>query len=65
MSWRGSVRRFGVAVFWMLLMAGLQFKSAPQLLASRKEMYYTSHDDRSFLDGPAGLWCVNSEPLSR
>ncbi len=31
--------------------ANRQFKKAPRLLASAKDMHYTSHDGRKILDG--------------
>ncbi len=46
--------------FWMPFTANRQFKSAPRLLKGAKDMHYTSHDDRSVLDGTAGLWCCNA-----
>ena len=46
--------------FWMPFTANRQFKSAPRLLVSAKDMHYQSHDGRTILDGAAGLWCVNA-----
>lgn len=46
--------------FWMPFTANRQFKANPRLLATAKEMHYTSHDGRQILDGIAGLWCVNA-----
>jgi beta-alanine--pyruvate transaminase len=46
--------------FWMPFTANRQFKSAPRLFASAKDMYYTTVDGRQVLDGTAGLWCVNA-----
>ncbi len=46
--------------FWMPFTANRQFKSAPRLLASAKDMHYTTVDGRQVLDGTAGLWCVNA-----
>ncbi|MDQ3079390.1 MAG: aspartate aminotransferase family protein [Pseudomonadota bacterium] len=40
--------------------ANRQFKAAPRLLASAKDMHYRSDDGRLILDGTAGLWCVNA-----
>jgi beta-alanine--pyruvate transaminase len=45
---------------WMPFTANRQFKAAPRLLVSAKDMYYTSHDGRQILDGIAGLWAVNA-----
>lgn len=46
--------------WWMPFTANRQFKAAPRLLVSAKDMHYTSHDGRKILDGTAGLWCVNA-----
>jgi len=46
--------------FWMPFTANRQFKKAPRLLASAKDMHYTTVDGRQVLDGTAGLWCVNA-----
>ncbi|MDJ0972390.1 MAG: aspartate aminotransferase family protein [Kiloniellales bacterium] len=37
-----------------------RFKQNPLLLASAKDMHYTSVDGRPILDGTAGLWCCNA-----
>ena len=49
-----------LSAFWMPFSANRQFKQAPRLLVSAKEMHYTAHDGRKVLDGTAGLWCVNA-----
>lgn len=46
--------------FWMPFTANRQFKAEPRLLVSAKGMYYQTADERSILDGTAGLWCVNA-----
>lgn len=46
--------------WWMPFTANRQFKAAPRLLVSAKDMHYVSHDGREILDGAAGLWCVNA-----
>ena len=46
--------------FWMPFTANRQFKSAPRLLASAKDMHYTTVDGHEVLDGTAGLWCVQA-----
>ena len=46
--------------FWMPFTANRQFKAEPRLLKSARGMYFTSQDDRTILDGTAGLWCVNA-----
>jgi len=45
---------------WMPFTANKAFKARPRLLASAKDMHYTSDDGRRILDGTAGLWCVNA-----
>lgn len=46
--------------FWMPFTANRQFKSAPRMLVSARDMHYTSDDGRQILDGTAGLWCCNA-----
>jgi len=46
--------------FFMPFTANRQFKQAPRLLASAKDMHYVSVDGRKILDGTSGLWCVNA-----
>lgn len=46
--------------FWMPFTANRQFKKAPRLFKSAKDMYYTDVDGRQVLDGTAGLWCCNA-----
>ena len=46
--------------FWMPFTANRQFKSAPRLFASAKDMHYTTVDGQVVLDGTAGLWCVQA-----
>ena len=45
---------------WMPFTANKQFKAAPRLLVSARDMHYTTDDGRQILDGTAGLWCVNA-----
>lgn len=40
--------------------ANRQFKANPRILVSAKDMHFTTDDNRSILDGTAGLWCVNA-----
>lgn len=58
-----------LAAWWMPFTANRQFKAAPRLLVSAKDMHYASHDGRAILDGTAGLWCVNAghcrEPIAK
>ncbi|MFJ5486835.1 aspartate aminotransferase family protein [Hansschlegelia beijingensis] len=46
--------------FWMPFTANRQFKDAPRMLVSAKDMRYVAADGRKILDGTAGLWCVNA-----
>jgi len=46
--------------FWMPFTANRQFKKAPRMLVSARDMHYTSADGRQILDGTAGLWCCNA-----
>jgi len=46
--------------FFMPFSANRQFKQAPRLLASAKDMHYFTEDGRKILDGTSGLWCVNA-----
>ncbi|AUH34802.1 aspartate aminotransferase family protein [Paracoccus tegillarcae] len=49
-----------LGAFWMPFTSNRQFKSAPRMLVSAKDMHYTSADGRQILDGTAGLWCCNA-----
>ena len=40
---------------WIPFTANRQFKAAPRLLVSAKDMHYQTHDGRKVLDGIAGL----------
>jgi len=46
--------------FWMPFTANRQFKQAPRMLVSAKDMHYFSDDGRKVLDATSGLWCVNA-----
>ncbi|KFN41112.1 aspartate aminotransferase family protein [Arenimonas oryziterrae] len=46
--------------FWMPFTANRQFKQHSRLLASARDMHYTTVDGRQVLDGVAGLWCCNA-----
>ena len=46
--------------FWMPFTSNRQFKSAPRMLVSARDMHYTAADGRDILDGTAGLWCCNA-----
>ena len=64
-----SARDYDLEPFWMPFTANRQFKAAPRILVSAKDMHYTAEDGRKVLDGSAGLWCVNAghcrEPIVR
>ncbi|MER8915722.1 aspartate aminotransferase family protein [Mesorhizobium sp. M0761] len=49
-----------LSAFWMPFTANRQFKQAPRMFVSAKDMHYTTSDGRKVLDGTAGLWCVNA-----
>jgi beta-alanine--pyruvate transaminase len=46
--------------FWMPFTANRQFKQAPRMLVSAKDMHYFTDDGRKVLDATSGLWCVNA-----
>ncbi len=46
--------------YWMPFTANRQFKAAPRILVSAKDMHYVTDDGRRVLDGIAGMWCVNA-----
>ncbi|MGN6583105.1 MAG: aspartate aminotransferase family protein [Rhizobiaceae bacterium] len=60
MSNRLNVAPNDLSAFWMPFTANRQFKQAPRMLVSAKDMHYTASDGRKILDGTAGLWCVNA-----
>ena len=53
-------RDYDLDAFWMPFTANRQFKAAPRIFVSAKDMHYTTDDGRQVLDGTAGLWCVNA-----
>jgi beta-alanine--pyruvate transaminase len=55
-----QVKTNDLSAFWMPFTANRQFKAAPRLLASAKDMHYVTDDGRKVLDGTSGLWCVNA-----
>ncbi|WEX11313.1 aspartate aminotransferase family protein [Chelativorans sp. AA-79] len=57
---RANKRPNDLSAFWMPFTANRQFKQAPRMLVSAKDMQYTTDDGRKLLDGTAGLWCVNA-----
>ena len=46
--------------YWMPFTANRQFKAAPRILVSAKDMHYTDDQGRQILDSSSGLWCVNA-----
>jgi beta-alanine--pyruvate transaminase len=40
--------------------ANRQFKVAPRMLVSARDMHFTAEDGRRILDGTSGLWCTNA-----
>ncbi len=53
-------RDYDLQALWKGFTANRQFKAAPRLFVSAKDMHYTTDDGRQVLDGTAGLWCVNA-----
>jgi beta-alanine--pyruvate transaminase len=53
-------RRNDLDAYWMPFTANRRFKSQPRLFVEASGMYYRTADNRSVLDGTAGLWCVNA-----
>jgi beta-alanine--pyruvate transaminase len=46
--------------YWMPFTDNRRFKARPRLIASAKDMYYTTVEGKQVLDGLATLWCVNA-----
>jgi beta-alanine--pyruvate transaminase len=46
--------------YWMPFTDNRRFKAKPRLVASAKDMYYTTAEGKQVLDGLATLWCVNA-----
>jgi beta-alanine--pyruvate transaminase len=46
--------------YWMPFTDNRRFKASPKLVASAKDMYYTTTEGKQVLDGLATLWCVNA-----
>ncbi|HUF79670.1 MAG TPA: aspartate aminotransferase family protein [Burkholderiales bacterium] len=53
-------RDYPLEPFWMPFTANRQFKAAPRMLVSARDMHFVSEDGRRILDGTSGLWCVNA-----
>ncbi|MCU0790799.1 MAG: aspartate aminotransferase family protein [Nitratireductor sp.] len=60
MSNRLSAAPNDLRAFWMPFTANRQFKQAPRMFVSAKDMHFVTSDQRRVLDGTAGLWCVNA-----
>jgi beta-alanine--pyruvate transaminase len=46
--------------FWIPFTSNRDFKTAPRLLVTAKDMHFIADDGREILDGTSGLWCVNA-----
>ena len=46
-------RDYDLDALWIPFTSNRQFKSAPRILVSAKDMHYTTEDDRRVLDGTA------------
>ena len=46
--------------YWMPFTDNRRFKAQPRLVASAKDMYFTTVEGKQVLDGLATLWCVNA-----
>ncbi len=46
--------------YWMPFTPNRHFKSAPRIVVSAKDMFFTGDDGREILDGMSGLWCVSA-----
>ena len=46
--------------YWLPFTPNRHFKSAPRIVVSAKDMFFTSDDGREILDGTSGLWCVSA-----
>ena len=46
--------------YWMPFTDNRRFKARPRLVASAKDMYFTTVEGKQVLDGLATLWCVNA-----
>src|SRR5918999_5923656 len=46
--------------YWMPFTDNRRFKAKPRLIASAKDMHFTTVEGKQILDGLATLWCVNA-----
>lgn len=58
MSQTNNIQLPDLSHYWVPFTANQQFKNMPRLFKAAKGNYYTTMDDRSILDGTAGLWCT-------
>ena len=63
MSNRLKVTPNDLSAFWMPFTANRQFKQAPRMFVSAKDMHYTTSDGRKVLDGTAGPVVRQCRPL--
>ena len=63
MSNRLKVTPNDLSAFWMPFTANRQFKQAPRMFVSAKDMHYTTTDGRKVLDGTAGPVVRQCRPL--
>lgn len=50
---------------WMPFTFNREFKAAPRMVATAKDMHYYTPEGRAVLDATAGLWCVNAGHVRR
>ncbi len=53
-------RDYPLDAFWMPFTPNRQFKNAPRIFVSARDMHFTTEDGRKVLDGTSGLWCSNA-----
>ena len=55
-----KLKDYDLDPLWMPFTANRQFKKAPRVLVSARDMHYVTDDGRKILDGTSGLWCSNA-----
>jgi beta-alanine--pyruvate transaminase len=55
-----DMHRVNLEHYWMPFTDNRRFKAKPRLIASAKDMYFTTVEGKQVLDGLATLWCVNA-----
>jgi beta-alanine--pyruvate transaminase len=58
MSYQEEIKLPDLSHYWVPFTANRQFKSMPRLFKAAKGNYFTTIDNRTLLDGTAGLWCT-------